>query len=128
MRASGSLMKRQRALRDLHADPMEAMGNLLDITFLLAVGFLVVALSGFGLNEMLSQEDLTVVKNPGTTNMEIISRQDGKITKLKATDTQVTGVGTPVGTVYRLQNGQMVWVPGSQHRDHDHSLGHRAHS
>ncbi len=111
---NGSLMKRERALRDLHADPMEAMGNLLDITFLLAVGFLVVALSGFGLSEMLSQEDMTVVKNPGTTKMEIISRLNGKITKLKATDTQVTGVGTPVGTVYQLQDGRMVWVPGPQ--------------
>jgi hypothetical protein len=111
---NGSLMKRERSLRDLHADPMEAMGNLLDITFLLAVGFLVVALSGFGLSEMLSQENMTVVKNPGTMNMEIISRQNGKITKLKATDTQVTGVGTPVGTVYQLQDGRMVWVPGTQ--------------
>jgi len=109
-----SLMRRERSLRDLHADPMEAMGNLLDITFLLAVGFLVVALSGFGLSEMLSQENMTVVKNPGTANMEIISRLNGKITKLKATDTQVTGVGTPVGTVYQLQDGRMVWVPGSQ--------------
>jgi hypothetical protein len=111
---NGSLMKRERSLRDLHADPMEAMGNLLDITFLLAVGFLVVALSGFGLNEMLSQEDLTIVKNPGTMNMEIITRQNGKIRKLKATDAEVTGVGTPVGTVYQLQDGRMIWVPGPQ--------------
>ena len=111
---TGSLMKRERALRDTHADPMEAMGNLLDITFLLAVGFLVVALSGFGLSEMLSQENMTIVKNPGARNMEIISRQDGKIRKLKATDTQITGVGTPVGTVYQLQDGRMVWVPGAQ--------------
>jgi len=89
------------------------MGNLFDVAILIGVGFMVVALSGFGLQEILSDEQVTIVKNPGTAQMEIITKQGAKIERLKSTDEQAQGPGSAVGTVYRLRDGRMVWVPGT---------------
>ena len=90
---------------------MESMGNLFDVAILIGVGFMVVALSSFGLKEILSQEQVTIVKNPGTDQMEIITKQGKKVERLKTTPEQAQGTGSAVGTVYRLDNGQLVWVP-----------------
>ena len=60
---------------------------------------------------LLSNKDTTIVKNPGQPNMEIINRKGGKITRLQQTGQKAEGAGTPVGTVYRLQTGEMVWMP-----------------
>lgn len=99
-------------LSDDHSDPLESMGNLFDVAILIGVGFMVVALSGLGLNELLSKEDVTIVKNPGTEQMEIITKKDGEIKTLKRTPEQAQGQGTAVGTVYQLEDGRMVWIPG----------------
>lgn len=107
-------MRSHHELADSHADPMEGMGNLFDVAILLGVGFMVVALSGFGLQEILSDEQVTIVKNPGTPQMEIITKQGAKIERLKSTDEQAQGPGSAVGTVYRLRDGRMVWVPGTE--------------
>jgi hypothetical protein len=92
---------------------MSMMGNLFDIALLIGIGLLVMALSSFGLNDLLTKTDTTIVKNPGKPNMEIVTRKGGKITRLKQTGKQVEGPGTPVGTVYRLQTGEMIWVPNA---------------
>jgi hypothetical protein len=60
------LERRRQAGPDQQPDPMDAMSSLFDVAVLIAVGFLVVALLGFGLEELLSSEDVTIVKNPGT--------------------------------------------------------------
>jgi len=112
--ARRSFMRRRRVLSPIHhEDPMATMGNLFDIAILMGVGLLIMALSSFGLSDLLSNADTTIVKNPGKSNMEIITRKGGKITRLQQTGAQSEGPGTPVGTVYRLQSGEMVWVPSA---------------
>jgi hypothetical protein len=96
-----------------HEDPMSMMGNLFDIALLIGIGLLVMALSSFGLNDLLTNADTTIVKNPGQPNMEIITRKGGKITRLQQTGNKQEGPGTAVGTVYRLQSGEMIWVPNT---------------
>lgn len=110
--AGGRFIRRRRQTHSAHdEDPMALMGNLFDIALLLAVALFIMALSSFGLSDLLTKEDTTIVKNPGTPNMEIVTRQGGKITHLKQTGEQTEGPGTAVGTVYRLQTGEMIWVP-----------------
>jgi len=107
-----SFMRRRRLLQPIHhEDPMATMGNLFDIAILMGVGLLIFALSSFGLGDLLSNTDTTIVKNPGKPDMSIITRKGGKITRLQQTGQQTEGPGTPVGTVYRLQTGEMIWVP-----------------
>jgi hypothetical protein len=112
-RARGAKVMRRTSLSNPihHEDPMSMMGNLFDIALLIGIGLLIMALSSFGLNDLLTNADTTIVKNPGKKDMEIVTRQGGKITRLKQTGTQTEGPGTAVGTVYRLQTGEMIWVP-----------------
>lgn len=107
-----SLLERSKGpVRFANDDPMESMGNLFDVAILIGVGFMIVALSGFGLRELLSAEDVTIVKNPGGADMELITKKDGELQRLRATDETAEGVGQEIGTVYRLQDGSVVWVP-----------------
>lgn len=107
------MRERRRAsrLQDNGGDPMESLGNLFDIGILIGVGLLVFALSGLGLKEMLSKDDVTIVKNPGAQNMEIITKKGNAIRRLKSSDKTAEGTGTPVGTVYQLGDGRVIWVP-----------------
>jgi|GEM_PF-3061827 len=95
-------------------DPLTPVSNLFDVAVLIAVGFLVVALSSLGLRELLSGEDVTIVKNPGTEEMEIITKTGDQIERFKATDQTTSGQGSAVGTVYELEGGELVWVPTSE--------------
>lgn len=90
---------------------MSTMGNLIDIMFLLAVGLFIMALSSLGLGDLLTKNDTTVITNPGKANQRITTRTDGVIKVLENTGQTASGQGIPVGTVYRLQNGQYVWMP-----------------
>lgn len=108
------LERKSRMVPDHHGDPMESMGNLFDVAVLIGVGFLIVALSGFGLRELLSSEDVTIVKDPGTEQMEIIRKEGRTIERLKTTDESAQGVGTAIGTVYQLEDGRVVWVPTNE--------------
>ncbi len=108
------LMRSHAGLGDSHADPMEMMGNLFDVAILIGVGFMIVALSGFGLKELLSKEDVTIVKNPGTEKMQIITKVNGEVKTLTRTQSQAEGMGEAVGTVYRLADGRMIWVQGTE--------------
>jgi hypothetical protein len=103
--------RRRRLLPDRGGDPMESMGNLFDVAILIGVGFLIVSLSAFGLQELISAEDVTIVKNPGAADMEIITKQEGRIERLKQTDEVNEGRGYAIGTVFRLDDGSVIWVP-----------------
>lgn len=107
-----TLMHR-RALGDDLPDPMEALGNLFDVAVLIGVGFMIVSVSSMGLKGLFSDKEMTIVKNPNKADMEIITKSNGKITTLKRTSTQAQGMGTQVGTVYKLADGRMVWIPDS---------------
>lgn len=109
---SGGYMRRGRVrFADRAGDPMESTGNLFDVAILIGVGFLIVALSGFGLKELLGNEDVTIVKNPGQEDMEIITKTAGQIERLERTDETGEGRGYAIGTVYRLDDGSTIWVP-----------------
>lgn len=103
--------RRRRLLPDRGGDPMESMGNLFDVAILIGVGFLIVSLSAFGLQELVSGEDVTIVKDPGTADMEIITKTEGEIERLTRTDDVAEGRGYAIGTVFRLDDGSVIWVP-----------------
>ena len=108
------MRRRPGLLHDTAGDPLEAMGSLFDVAILIGVGFMVVALAGFGLKELITAEDVTIVKAPGQADMEIITKQSGRIQKLQRTDELATGEGYAIGTVYRLKDGSVIWVQGEE--------------
>ena len=108
-------MGRRRINRtDRNGDPLDGVVNLFDVAIILAVGFLLAALTGIGLTGILSSKDVTIVTNPGQPDMQIVTKQGSQITKLNlAAGQQVSGLGTLIGQFYRLPDGTTVYVPSS---------------
>lgn len=59
----------------------------------------------------LSQQDVTIVTNPGKPDMEMIIKRGKTIEKLKASGETGRGAGQRLGTAYRLDGGEVVYVP-----------------
>jgi hypothetical protein len=56
--------------------------------------------------------DVTIVKNPGESTMEVIVKSGQEITTLNMSETMAEEdvVGT-VGTIYEMKGGGMIYVP-----------------
>lgn len=109
--------KRSNAISFLNEDngddPMSSLANLFDVSMVFAVALMVAMVSFMKMSEMLTQNDVTIVKNPGQKNMEIIKKDGKKIEKFKASEitSQGEGAGRKVGTAYELENGEIVYIP-----------------
>jgi len=112
---SGGLryMRRRRVgTADRSGDPLDGLVNLFDVALVLAVGFLVAALSAAGLSGLLTDQNMTIVTNPGTPQMQVLVKEGDQIAKLDmANGAQVQGLGTLVGSFYKLADGAVVYVP-----------------
>lgn len=96
-------------------DPMSVVSNLFDVAMVFAVALMVALVSRYNMTEMLSQEDFTMVKNPGRKDMEIITKEGGKINRYTPSESQDDADGgrrgKRVGTAYELENGEIIYVP-----------------
>ena len=106
-------MGRRRLDRtDRNGDPLDGVVNLFDVAIVLAVAFLLAALSGVGLSDILAGEDVTLVKNPGQADMELIVKEGGNLRRLELEPgEQASGVGRLIGEFYQLEDGSTVFVP-----------------
>ncbi|MCI8999130.1 MAG: DUF2149 domain-containing protein [Muribaculaceae bacterium] len=107
-------MRRRRLLdRREDSDPMSVVSNLFDVAMVFAVALMVALVSRFNMTEMFSQEDFTMVKNPGKENMEIITKEGEKINRYTPSDDKDSSgnKGKRVGTAYELENGDIIYVP-----------------
>ncbi|SUE34470.1 DUF2149 domain-containing protein [Rikenella microfusus] len=107
-------MKRRRILNtgEDH-DPVALLSNLFDVAMVFAVALMVALVTKFNMTEVFSQEDYTMVKNPGKDNMEIITKEGQKITKYKPSESQDASgkKGRKVGIAYEMENGEIIYVP-----------------
>jgi hypothetical protein len=91
--------------QDRAGDPLDGLVNMFDIGIVLAVGFLLAALSSLGLSDAVNENGLTkptlgeVTLQPGQTAEDVPGQ-----------GVKTLGRGTPVGTVYRLADGRLVYV------------------
>lgn len=99
---------RSRHFRDRGGDPLDGLVNLFDLGIVLAVAFLLAALSSLKLTGALTQGSDHQTP-PGT-----IPVSPGQVVRpLPSPGASVTGPGTKVGTVYRLPDGRLVYVTGT---------------
>ena len=64
-------MARNKLLHNQNdTDPMGTVANLFDVAMVFAVALMVALVSRYNMTEVFSQEDYTMVKNPGKENME----------------------------------------------------------
>lgn len=107
---------KQRRYRDLfrdedEVDPRSSLMNLFDAAMVFAVALMVAFAIQSRMTEFLTAEDATFVKNAGRPDMEIIVKKDNKITRYKAEKSQGSGRGQRVGIAYRLESGEIIYVP-----------------
>jgi hypothetical protein len=103
--------KKRLLYNSLQEDPLSGVVNLFDVAMVFSVSLMVAVVSYMGIREFLSAEDLTLLKNPGSAQMEIIIKKGTKIEKYKATDQKGVGRGEKLGTAYRLESGEVIYVP-----------------
>ena len=102
-------MKRNLLRKEEDADPISVVSNLFDVAMVFAVALMVALVSRYNMTEVFSQEDYTMVKNPGKENMEIITKEGQKINRYTPSeDQQKSG---KVGIAYELDNGEIIYVP-----------------
>ncbi len=100
-------------LKDEDSDPLSVIVNLFDVAMVFAVALMVAMVMHMNMTEVFTQEDYTIVKNPGKDNMEIITKEGNKINKYTPSDEQSTDQkkGKRVGVAYELENGEIIYVP-----------------
>ncbi|AEW22451.1 hypothetical protein TFKS16_1853 [Tannerella forsythia KS16] len=107
-------MKRNLLKKEDDNDPMSVVGNLFDVAMVFAVALMVALVARFNMTEMFSKEDFTMVKNPGTEKMEIITKKGEKIEKYTPSEddpSDKSSRGKRVGTAYQLESGEIIYVP-----------------
>ncbi|AAM03798.1 DUF2149 domain-containing protein [Methanosarcina acetivorans] len=94
-------------------NPMTGVANLFDVAMVFSVALLVALVMSYHLPELLSSnEDITIVKNPGAEDMKIIIKDQGKpIEVLNMTENIGGGTGEALGTAYKLADGRVIYVP-----------------
>lgn len=95
-------------------DPMSSFANLFDIAMVFAVALMVAFAIRSRMTEFLTGEDATFVKNAGRPDMEIIVKKKDQIIRYKAEASKGTGKGERVGTAYRLESGEIIYVPEAE--------------
>ena len=110
--SAGRVTPRARVHRDRGGDPLDGLVNLFDLGVVLAVAFLLAALSSLKLTDLLTKSDVTVVRS-GATAQTVIVKRGSKVQTLRLDPAkQVVGRGSRVGSVYRLADGRLVYVQG----------------
>lgn len=105
---------RRRRLHQEDIDPTSLTSNLFDVAMVFAVALMVALVTKFNMTEIFSKEDYTIVKNPGTDEMEILIKKGEKIEKYtpqESVDADSKSKGKRVGIAYQLENGEIIYVP-----------------
>ena len=111
-KVGGAGRTRTGMLDESEEDPMNGVANLFDAAMVFAIALLLALVISYNIPELLTPEArVTIVKNPGDPNMQIIIKDMDQIQILNMTDKVAGGQGTKMGTAYRLENGMVVYVP-----------------
>lgn len=101
---------RPKLTEDMEADdPILSLVNLIDV-FLVIIAALLLAVANTPLNSF-SQDKLTIIRNAGQPDMEIIIKDGRKIERYQGRSGSGEGRGVKAGSAYRMQDGSMVYVP-----------------
>jgi len=97
-----SVRPRSRTREDRAGDPLDGLVNLFDLGIVLSVAFLLAALTSLHLAGAITKRGLqpsAVYIKPGET-----------VAPLPKPGERAIGRGSQVGVVYRLSNGELVYV------------------
>jgi len=90
-------------------DPILSVVNLIDV-FLVLIAALLLSIANNPLNPF-SADQVTLIRNAGQANMEIVTRDGKKIERFQADGAAGQGKGVKAGVAYRMADGSLVYVP-----------------
>jgi hypothetical protein len=99
-----SVTPRARTSEDRAGDPLDGLVNLFDLGIVLSVAFLLAALTSLHLGATITRHGL---RAPGKA---IVIQPGQTVAPLPKPGRRTIGRGTQAGVVYRLTNGQLVYV------------------
>jgi hypothetical protein len=99
-----SVTPRARNREDRAGDPLDGLVNLFDLGIVLSVAFLLAALSSLHLGGAITKHGLHAASS------EIVVKPGQTVAPLPTPGAKTLGKGTQAGVVYRLANGQLVYV------------------
>ena len=102
---------RARRHPDRAGDPLDGLVNMFDVGLVLAVAFLLAALQSVNLTDLLTRQNVTVVRTDAS-GKTLITKQGDQIKTVRLSNKTVTGSGQRVGEVFRLSDGRLVYVQG----------------
>jgi hypothetical protein len=100
-----SVTPNARSREDRAGDPLDGLVNLFDLGIVLSVAFLLAALSALHLSGTITRQGLRA--NPART---IYVKPGQTVAPLPKPGARTIGRGTQAGVVYRLADGQLVYV------------------
>ncbi len=107
--------RRRLALGLEEHDPMSSVANLFDVAMVFAVALMVAMVMFYNMPELVTpNENVTIVKNPGEPDMQIIIKEGQEIEVLNMTDKLSGGEGVKMGIAYRLKDGRVIYVPETE--------------
>jgi hypothetical protein len=96
---------RRRIILDDEEDPLGGVANLFDAAMVFAVALLVALVVSYS---------VTIVKNPGDPNMQVIIKDKETIKVMNMTEQIMGGQGSKIGTAYRLETGEVIYMPENE--------------
>ena len=103
---------RKRIVLDDEEDPLGGVANLFDAAMVFAVALLVALVVSYNGPELLDADaSVTIVKNPGDPNMQVIIKDKETIKVMNMTEQILGGQGNKIGTAYRLETGEVIYMP-----------------
>lgn len=111
-----SVSPRVRTHEDRGGDPLDGLVNLFDLGIVLAVAFLLAALSSLDLTEVLT--DREAAERAAQAADAVTAQEDETVREIELEPGErVVGRGEPVGRVYELADGRTVIVREREERD-----------
>jgi hypothetical protein len=98
-------------LEGIDTDHLAGMANLFDVAMVFAVALMVAMVINFRMTDMLTEDEVTIVKNPGRKDMEIVVKKGREITQYKGSEAAGQGKGRRIGIAYELEDGRIIYVP-----------------
>jgi hypothetical protein len=100
-----SVTPHARSREDRAGDPLDGLVNLFDLGIVLSVAFLLAALSSLHLGGTLTNHGLHA-----TRTQQITIKPGQRLAPLPVRGARTIGRGVQAGVVYRLADGQLVYV------------------
>lgn len=91
-------------------DPILSVVNVIDI-FLVIIAALLITIAQNPVLSALTQQNVTIITNPGEPNMEMVIKDGEQIERFKSSGDSGQGEGIKAGVAYRMKDGGVVYVP-----------------